>query len=287
MRWIVDVDLRAPSQAAIRFARSLALAGEAPEASRFIPVHVLDQDHLRSVLRVQHLDEVVDEAREGARRMLAPTTPAGSFEDVEVVQALYEEEGLAATRQAHGADGVILGRRDGRLVRLGRAARRLLRAPPCPVVVVPSRLADGALDGPILALTDLRETSASAYRFAARLARQSGRELVAVHVVPGEGPEPEESGLAAWAKASGLPADRHVVVRGDVVAQALATANAIGASAIVTGSRPRSGIERVLGRSAARAIAARASVPVVVVPSGESQRAPVTEPSTQRVPAHA
>jgi nucleotide-binding universal stress UspA family protein len=286
MRWIVDVNLRAPSQGAIRFATSLGRGSAGTE--RFVPVHVLEQDHLRSALRLKHLDEVVDEARGDASRMLGEAAASESFGEVEVVQALYEEEGLAATREKQEADAVIVGRNDHRILRLGRVARRLLINPPCPVVVVPANLADGAqLDGPVVALTDLRAHSVEAYRFAARLARQSGRELTALHIVAGEGEEVDEGDLREWVAGCGLPADRHVVARGEVVREALALADAARALVLVTGSRPRTGLDRVLGRSIGRALAARATRPVAVVPSAVPRREVAAETSGARAPLHA
>jgi nucleotide-binding universal stress UspA family protein len=286
MRWIVDVNLRAPSQGAIRFATSLGRGSAGAE--RFVPVHVLEQDHLRSALRLKHLDDVVDEARADARRMLGEAAASESFGEVEVVQALYEEEGLAATRERQDADAVIVGRNDRRILRLGRVARRLLVNPPCPVVVVPANVADGAqLDGPVVALTDLRARSVEAYRFAARLARQSGRELTVLHVVAGERDEVDEGDLRAWVAGCGLPADRHVVARGEVVREALAHADAARALALVTGSRPLTGLDRVLGRSIGRALAARATRPVAVVPSPVPRRETAAETSGARAPLHA
>jgi nucleotide-binding universal stress UspA family protein len=283
MRWIVDLDAHAPTRGAIRFATSLARAGGPDGAERVHPVRVLDQDHLRSVLRLHHLDEVVEAERDAGREMLGDA--AGSFQDVQVVQARYEEEGLASTREALDADGVIVGRDDRRVVKLGRVARRLLRNVPCPIIVVPAELGEGAqLDGPVIALTDLREHSAEAYRFAARLARESRRELIALFVIDDQPRERHQVELTAWTSACGLPADRHMVVRGDVVAAALTVANDHRAMILVTGFRPRSELAALLGRSVGRALAARTAVPIAIVPSATVRRESAVEPAGAREP---
>jgi nucleotide-binding universal stress UspA family protein len=294
MTWIVDLDLRPPSHGALRFAAAFARASAAPDGERFVPVHVLDAEHLRAVLRVKHLDEVVDAERELARRMVREEAASASFADVQVVQALREEEGLAAARERHGADGVIVARDDGRLVRLGRVARRLLGSAPCPVVIVPSATAAGAqLDGPVAVLTDLDDPSIDAWLFGAKVARQAGRAVIALHVVsaggsPGAQRGASEQDVLTWTARCGVGADRAVVARGDVVEEALAFADAHRTLLLVAGSRRHGWLERAARRSLGHVLASRAARPVAIVPSS---RAPseqrVHEPAGAPAPLHA
>jgi nucleotide-binding universal stress UspA family protein len=147
------------------------------------------------------------------------------------------------------------------------------------VIVVPPGSSSEQLDGPVVALTDLDVSSAEAYLFAAKLARLAGRRVVPVHVVAGRdvpartGPPCESSGLGesavlAWAAACGLPAERAATPRGEVVEEALAFASAQRAMLIVAGWQPRRGLDGVLGRSVGRALAAKSTRPIAIVPSG-------------------
>lgn len=298
MKWIVDLDLRPPSHAAVRFAASLAGASSAPEAARLVPVRVLDSEHLRAMLRTRHLDELIEAEREIARRIVREEAAPAAFADVQVVQALHEEQGLADSRETNDADGLIVARDDARLGKLGRVARRLVRAPPCPVVVVPASAPPAAeLDGPVVVLTNLDEPSADALLFAGRVARQAGRGLLALHVVTGRGATtrprgsppsgPSEGEVLAWTAACGFRADGARVSRGRVVEEATAFARAERALMLVAGHRRRRPLDRVLGRSVAQALAARAERPVAIVPSTRSSAAAAREPAGARAPVHA
>lgn len=293
MKWIVGMDLRPLSYGALQFATWLgsanAAAGEAVD--RFVPVHVLEEAHLRTVLRYHHLDEVIAAAREEAQRTLAREGRPEWLEELQLVQAVHAEESLEFARAAVGAQAILVGRAAGReghpIVRLGRVARRLLRSLPSPVVVVPPdlRLEDIG-PGPIVALTSVADDAVEACRFAATLARRTGRRLALAHVVgsPAERGLPfmpsaslerarldevsyGERDLAAWVASAGLAPDSATVLQGSVIDEAIAFAERERAPLVVTGARRRTGVDRMLMPSIGRELAATAPVAVAVVPA--------------------
>jgi len=293
MTWIVGIDLRPLSHGALQFATWVAanaVAGEAED--RFVPVHVLEQEHLRSMLRYHHLDEVVEAAREEAKRTLESEGRSEWIRDLQLVQAVRAEESLEFARASAGAAAIIIGRVAGRgdrpMVRLGRVARRLLRNLPSPVVVVPPdlRFADVG-PGPVVALTSVADDALEASRFAAAVARHTGRKLALVHVVrhPAEGGLPfmastslerarldevryGEHELAAWVASAGLQPDSTTVLQGNVIDQAITFAETQRSPLLVVGARRRTGVDRMLMPSIGRELAAAAGVPVAVVPAG-------------------
>jgi nucleotide-binding universal stress UspA family protein len=290
MKWIVGLDLRPSSQGAIRFAAWLAGQSRAEDGEELVGIHVLEDEHLRLVLRYHHLDEVIAGARASAEAALAAEGAAPRIRELQVVRGLRAEEALEEARASHGADALIVGRHAGReshaIVRLGRVARRLLRTLASPVVVVPPDLgADEIGEGPVIALTGLGDDSLAAFRFAQRMARRLGRELGLAHAVP----LPEEFGapylpqqslgrlleenqqegrlaLAEWMKTHGLRADATTVLQGEAVERAVEHARAEGSPLVVTGSRHLSAVERVLVASTGSALAAAAPFAVAVVP---------------------
>jgi nucleotide-binding universal stress UspA family protein len=294
MRWIIGLDLRPLSHGALEFAAwlSAGAAAASAEPPRFVPVHVLEEDHLLAVLRHHHLDEVVAAARDEARRALERHGRAAWLEDLRVVQALQANESLEEARASAGADAIVIGRAAGRderrVVRLGRVARRLLRALPAPVVVVPPDLrASDVGTGPVVALTAAAGDAVDAIRFAEDVARRAGRKLAVVHVardpagaglpfVPavslGRAREDElreaRARLDAWIAAEGLRPDATAVLQGNLIEQAIGYAEAQASPLLVVGARRREGVDRVLVPSVGRELAASSTVPVAVVPAG-------------------
>jgi nucleotide-binding universal stress UspA family protein len=287
MRWTLGLDLRGRSGGALRFADWLARA--APTET-FVPVHVLEEDHLQLLLRHRSLDEVLAETRAAAERAIAAQGCAGRFADVRIVQGGRPEEALARASPPGSAGGLVIGRvaKRGRqpLVRLGRVARRLVRYLPAPLVVAPPDLATVGT-GPVVALSSLDVDSLPACRFARDLARTSSRPLAILHVVrnPAEALQyalPEEvveryrvdacaaarTALAAWLGAAAVDAARTELRAGDVVEQALAFADEHDAALIVTGARPRPSGRPIYAPSVGRELAAAAPRPVAIVPPG-------------------
>jgi nucleotide-binding universal stress UspA family protein len=291
MRWIVGLDLRPRSLGALHFASWLGDATAPREPDTFVAVHVLEQEHLRAALKTRHLDEIEAAASTEARRTLDREDPGGRVTEVEIVQAVGADQGLLTTRAERKADGIIVGRiaqrEERRLVRLGRVARRLLRDPGKPLLVVPPDLGPAAIGtGPVVALTSLEPEAVEACRFAADLARRTGRPLDVVHVVPhlaASSPEfipvalaaergeelirEGEKALAAWVGRLGLHPSRTHVIRGELFDAAVLHAEEVRAPLLVVGARRRGGLERLLSPSIASELAATSTVPVAVVPA--------------------
>ena len=293
MKWIVGLDLRPSSQGAIEFARWLSNTSK--DDQTFIGVHVLEEEHLRVVLRYHHLDEVVNTARESADRVLSGAQAGDLMQQAQIVQGTSAEKSLEAARVYHHADGIIIGRQaasHGReLVRLGRVARRTLRLLPAPVFVVPPDLeTDSMGKGPVIALTKLSLDSIDACRFAIDLAKQLGRKALFVHVVPmpedyGAAYLPEsslnklriehmESGtkqLEQWCKDHGFSGVEMRVLQGQLTHHVQEVAEEVDATLLVVGSRKLTVFERLLLTSVGSELAAVAPCPVAVIPPADSQ----------------
>jgi len=291
MRWIVGLDLRPLSHGALCFARWLAVHTRAADGDHFVGVHVLEEEHLRVVLRYHHLDEVVESARAAAARALESAGASAQVREVQVLHGLTADEALENACASLAADAILvgrMGRREGHhLLRLGRVARHLIHRATSPVVVVPPdmELKDvGA--GPIVALTRADDESIAPCRFAARMAERLGRGLALLHVVPA----PEEYGahhlpaetvermrrdlldqgqeaLATWAAAQGLRHAASAVRQGPVVEMAGAFAAEQASPLLVSGSHHHGVLERFLATGVGIELAASATRPVAVVPT--------------------
>lgn len=289
-KWIVGLDLRPRSQGAIQFAAHLVRHSKAESAEELVGVHVLEEDHLRAALRYHHLDELVKAAEEAAEHVLEHAHGDDCFREIRIVEGGKAEKSLAAARVYHNAHGLIVGRYAQReshsLLRLGRVARRLLRASSAPVVVVPPDWTAGPdNDGPVVAAIDLGDESKAAVRFAADMAERLGKELVLAHVVPlpddyGSHYLPAQSldrlreehraeglqALEAFARDNGISNAKLEVLQGSAVEELRSYGKTIKASMLVTGSRRLSGLERVLLSSVGSELSAAAVSPVAVVP---------------------
>ena len=271
--WILGLDLGARGRGAVRVADWLA----GPD--RTIGVHVLEH-WSRPYIRPNAISAVHEAVRRIGEEFHV-TPPAR----VSVLEAASAEEGLA--QAAHGAAGLVIGRaaaghEDGPFG-LGRVARRLLRALPGPVVVVPRDL-EAIAPGPVLLATDLDESSDAAASFARALAHEHQRELVVVHVgeprhsdlidelEPGwlAAREAYRDELAAalerWTARHELTALPRRIVYGSAVDELVSLAATMKAVMLVVGSRRLGAAGRVFLGSTASALAGRAACPVAVVP---------------------
>lgn len=269
MKWIIGIELRHRSTAAVQFARWLSLATDSRWSDDFVGVHVLNADHLAAVLRTQHLDEVLDEARAASEEEVDRASRGEAPPPVDVVQALTIDEGLEAARIAHRADGIIIARVARReshnLLRLGDVSRRLLRRLSAPVVVVPpSFTLRSAGDGPIVSLTSLSDDSVPAARVAARLAVAAGRDLTLAHV--SERARTARTALDGWIEDHEVWPDAAAVLEGDLVDAGLSFAEQRRAALLAIGAGPLKGMRRLLGAKLACRLAAIAEVPLLVVP---------------------
>lgn len=188
----------------------------------------------------------------------------------------------AAERQS--ADLVVVGAPSDPSRWLSGTAEKIVRYAPCPVLV---RRTSGI--GPVVAATDLSEPSFPAIRAGKDLAAKLEVPLVLVHVVDYQkvlstaslaasflaasvpsvvgSPELERLARETLASAGALHASDATteVLVGDPVEQIVTRAKALDASAIVVGTRGRTGFDRVLTGSVAEAIVRDASCSVLVV----------------------
>jgi nucleotide-binding universal stress UspA family protein len=274
----------------LHFARWLEQATGRPGGVEFVPVHVLDDEHLRTVLRFHRLDDVVAAERSDVARQIGEVMARGEAPDPDLVQAITVDRGLEAERARLGATGVIVARAApsaGRhVVRLGVVARRLLRRLASPVLVVPPDLAPSSIgDGPVVVLSSLDAGSAEACRLARSLADGMHRELSVVHVdeerssgpAPRGAPAPHgasagpfgsrEHSLAEWVARHGLWPDVATVVAGELPGAAVAYAEARHAPLVVVGAHRSSGVRGALESKLWRWLAAHSRQPVLVVPT--------------------
>ncbi len=287
MTWIVGLDLHPSGAGAIRFARWLAQTSDAIDA--LVGIHVLEEAYLRSALKYHHLDELVDGATEAANAAVAQAGAQAHLSSMHVLQGSTPEKSLEAAHTYHAAHGMILGRqakKDGReLFRLGRVARRLLRALPGPTFVVPPDYEPSGADGPVVASVSLREDCETSVGFARDMAQRMQRPLVLAHVVPTPDdyaahylPEASRTKIRednerdaveqmrAWAEQHGCTQAECAVLHGGIVEELVALTTARRACMLVSGSRRLSTFERLLITSIASELAAQAQCPVAVVP---------------------
>ena len=287
MTWLVGVDLRPDAEGAVAFASFLA---SARREDTVIPVHVLVADHLHAVLQHHHLAEVQDAAKVAMKELTEKHDTDGHFAEPRVVEGGTAEGRLEIIREETGARVVVLNRfaTESRrsLRRLGRVARRSLRALKSPVITVPPGLtAEKIGDGPVLVCTNLTEECAAALEFGADLAKRLGRKLVVATVrrLPDQqapaylgDSTPQKVGdarkaeaaetLAKWIADHGHPVDEEVVLLGEVVTNVTKYAEDTKACIVVAGSRRLSRVERLFLTSVGRGLSAISPTAVAIVP---------------------
>ena len=260
---------------------------------RFIGVHVIPRP-----ARVAERDDVVDElcgkAVEQARELLAADGVLDSFERIEAVPGVAAEQTLEAAAHYYGADGIIIGRhgpRDhGSMVRLGKVARRLIRKLPSALMIVPPETRPEDIGkGPVIAATDLGESSIAAARFGLVFAQDFGRDLTVMHSrTATHHPntevslemaqllvEPEDPGaLDRWMNTYGLGGATGRLEDGDPVREMARLAGSEDATLLVLGSRHLSLAERVFVASSGTDLARETKVPVLIVPPESLTHAP-------------
>lgn len=286
--WIVGLDLRPEGEGAIRFAQWLAAANG--DGAPLLGVHVVETHEYPHPPEDADIGQIGDYLRPIAEEVVATAGASEAFDRCEVRAGPAAEAVLPEVCKEVGARGVVIGRRGRQqvqsIVRLGRVARRLLRSLPVPVVVVrPELRTEDIGAGPVVVATDLAPDSDAACRFAAAVARDTGRPLTVVHVMtPSDEPrvayvrealrdsgwlettESKRRELDRWVAARGLDGAEVRIERGDAVDRLLELAEKLDAALVVTGSRKLGITERVFGSSVASALAAMGSCPVAVVP---------------------
>lgn len=285
MRFVVGLDLDDRCRGALRLGRWLLDRGAEVEA-----LHVLQDQDLRLVLPHISLSEVERLTREAVEQQVEVAGVRGRLTGADLIYAASAERALAEWAEASEDTVIMVGRRAPRgstgFTRLGKVARRLVRALPTPVMVVPPDYeVDEASPGPIIVATSLRADAEGMPPFALRLAQDWQRPLVVVHVIPGtagvpprylseearervaaEGRRDAEHGLAIWQRRHDLGEAEAVVEVGDVTDRLVGLAFERRASLLVVGSRQLSLRARVYRSSVGSDLAGSATVPVAVVP---------------------
>ena len=291
--WIVGLDLRPTGRGAIHFARWLHRASE-PAPVGLVGIHVLEQAHLQAALRYHHLEELETAATKAADSMVSDADAHACVPQRHVVQGVHASTALKDALAEHGAEGIIIGRlaprAGGRIFRLGRTARRLLRMLPGPVIVVPPDYAASADKAPVVVTTNLCDDAATAMRFGVEFAKRTGRPVTALHIVPqpddyaahyipaesrakiaGEHEAEARVGIKKWLTGLGLAVDHQEVIVGHITESAVDYARDKGAALLVSGSRRLSTLERLLITSIGSELAATASCAVAIVPPKDGE----------------
>jgi len=230
-----------------------------------------------------------EDAETAARRLLdlelsAALGRLGSGDPVTVrVEVREGSPGQAIVRAAESAVVVMLGTRGrGRLVSMTGCVSHVLHHATCPVVVVPG---GAPVDGPfrrVVVGVDASEHSRVALRWAYRLARLEGSELVVLHAVPlGEQPV-RTAERAGWHRSvmESLPEEPGIVV---VVELPEGHAHEVLAGSVgpgdllVVGSRGAGAVAGVVLGSVSAACVTHPSVPVLVVKADDEGMAEAFE----------
>ncbi len=282
MKWMVGIDPWDLSNGAVAFARWIATKAS---NERFVGGHVIAFDLSELFAKVDPNNKAGD-IPPYVDRLLDPLRADPTFSEVGMIVAPSAEEGLQMAATHRGCDAFILGRRnptDGKhIIRLGGVARKILRALPGPVVIVPPDQTTFT-DGPVLVGTDLGPASEGALKFGVAMAQRLGLDLLVTSVaaapalslyMPGEDWTPvmeqnvrrQQDELAAWIARHELGDVRRSVVEGVVGPRLRDVAHTAGASMIVVGSRRLSTADRIFVSSVGSELAASSPLPVAVVP---------------------
>lgn len=310
MFWTVGLDLRAGCDGPIHFAAWLTKAtATSGTGDRIAGVHVIEETSWDYILRSRDLwgadhqwSDLVEPAallaasREAMATQLDRTGTREHFSRLHVLHDTTAETGLCKLASETPGSGLVIGRRaptgKDRFIRLGRAARRILRRLPSPVIVTPPDLqAEDIGNGPIVVAADCSDDSIAACKFGQQLARRLGTKLCLIHVVPmprvwvqdvmlqpfaGVHEQMRSDGatrIDEWLKQHQIEVDERVVEVGDVTACVEHLAHGRKAPLIVCGSRQSGPLTRVFVGSVASELAASARCSVAVVPPDVAETA--------------
>lgn len=278
---VCALDLAPESEPALVAAAALAARTEAPlhlvtvRAPAGRGAYVAPSDPEAAVRAV--VEVTVDRALgAGACAELAPEIAVARERDPAAAVVEYAERVGAGTLVlgTHGRQGL-------QRFRLGSVAESVVRAAPCPVLVVPNR-GPGLEPGParpVLVAVDFSEPSARALRAARALADLHGAPLEALFVedalahasvtVAGSlGPASvpvSAVDVQTFAAAHGVAGLEAHVEAGDPAERIAARAEGEGAGAVVLGTHGRRGLSHALFGSVAEAALRRLPCPVLVV----------------------
>jgi nucleotide-binding universal stress UspA family protein len=284
MRFIVGLDLRPQGAGAIQMVRWLSGHVGAPANQSFVGVHVV----LRAgdTARDDALDEVCGRRVEQIDAALRAAGARDAFDRIEAVPGDDAAETLAAALRYHQADAILIGRQapaQGRAVfRLGRCARRLVRALPAPVMVVPPDTERGDIGaGPVVVASDLTASSSRAAHVGLSMARDLSRDLVVLStwrpamtaspewdalIEPFDAGDADPEAVERWLVAQRLGGAIGVREPGDPVEAMLRLGAERDAALLVSGSRRLGLARRVIVASTGTDLARTSPIPVLIVP---------------------
>lgn len=286
MKWIVGLDLRPNSHGALSLASWLHTNAR---EQTFVGLHVVEEREL-PLAGSAAIEPIVAAARDHTIARLRAIGASAAIGEPEVAPSRTADDALAAAVSAHGADGLIIGRRaasgEHSIVRLGRVARRLLRRLPAPILVAPADLsADDVGGGPVVAGVDGTDSCLRAVLTAKSLAEALGRELVLVHAVglsstmgvdylPPNTVERirqtfdarERPRLEQWLARHGLDGARLEIEDGPTVQCLLVRAEREKACLVAIGSRGLGPVERLFVSGVGLDLAGAAPLPVLIAP---------------------
>lgn len=285
--WILGYDGRERTRGALRMTRWLD--ERLPLPWSFRAVHVVEH---ATRGRYEPISAEEAQTRQDTRTLLEHWPAVSPLQTLEFVHGRQVDDALTALLDEGRGRALVLGRAafsgSRSMVKLGRVARKLVRAAPGPLLIVPPDLDPDRLStGPILIGTDLTKGSAAAAQFGDGLAQALDRRAVLVHVageeVPGRRtPIPAITDVADklehsrqqldavfddWVNRHDLQHLDRFTLSGQPASGLLDEAAHAGACMVVIGTRRLPLSERfLLDRSLASELAATAPVPVFIIP---------------------
>ncbi|HEY7790024.1 MAG TPA: universal stress protein [Vicinamibacterales bacterium] len=292
---LCPIDFSTPSRAALRTALALA-------ATARVRLHVLAviEDGSSASAATPLSADARPRLEQAARDAVTAELPAGSHwaPAIDVsVKSGAPDECIRRTAVETDADLIVLGthgRSGGHQWALGSTAARLLRTPPCAVLLISGETATFATLTPdrpelsvrrILAATDFGKDADRAVSVAAALARDWHSELVLAHVLPALPPQLTEGEAATLAEydagmveaatdhlramtagTRGVKAT-HCLQRGTPHVELLALATRERADLIVIGSVGRGTSHQSITGFTAWRMAGAAPCPILLLPS--------------------
>ena len=291
---IVGLDGRDRSLAAIRFAAWLRRLGADRQALRLEGVHAYVEADLQALADKVRVQKAIAVRYREIRDWLEELELDGEFAELSVELGSAAKDVLQSECRRGRPLALVIGRRakaSGATLppRLGAIARRILRHPPAPVIVVPPDYDPHRHGtGDVVVLTDMADEADPALRFAAVLAERCGRQVRPLHVVPEGFARPRATAgsteidhallertaaeVDAWVAARKIEAAPTRVAVGMVVDATLETVEALEPLVVVVGTRELSLGERALLTSHSSELAAKAACPVAIVPPAQSLR---------------
>jgi nucleotide-binding universal stress UspA family protein len=290
---LVPFDSSEPARAALRLAIAIARQGATLNVVTVVDERTLVAESTSSLAGFdpEPLMEALDAEGQSALDEAAALCRAAAIEPVLTTVHEASVVGIIETAEAGSYDLIIMGthaRTGVARTFLGSTTEGVLRRSAIPVLTV--RSADHVSEAPFataFVAVDESEPAAKALAVAARLARQSGTQIIACYAIDTarviaetasleDGLEPLDfstdlrregaATLHAALSRAGLPEDtRVVIVDGNPADAIVTTAEESGATAIVTGTHGRRGLHRLVLGSVAESIVRSSLLPVLVV----------------------